>query len=559
MGKPFHIADWRIDPDRNLISRGNTTRHLEPRVMDLLVYLSRRPGEVIRRDLIFRDVWHDSTVGDSALMTAISSLRRALGDNPHKPRFIETVPKRGYRLIASTSARSAALAILPFRDISMESDQAFLADGITDLILGELGRIPRIRVISWPSVSRFRNSEQSVQTIAEQLGAGFIVDGSVWRSGKQVRVSVRLNDVDRQDVLWSENFEFDLAEIFRMQQQIASQIAHSVSGHLSARTANPPENNENRPEALLAYLRGRFHWNKMSPEHFQRALEYFEQAVMLDPAYGPAYGGISDVWGAFGYWGIRPPSEIREKVWQPLRNASQYGEHWAEIQAQTGAACFYLDRDWNQAEIHFSRAIELNPNLGHAHMLYGLFAMTLKRADAIDRLQTAVRLDPVNPVMQLAFALLAMSLDQFDEALECLRRLSELDPDHPPGNQLRTNLAWFQNDPGAPERESRLWAADPEVSKIFERHPMFKNPRELLLEIAGCLHRRAETEYVQAMQIARLYALGGDGQTALDILEQALRSGDLMQIDFLQSDCAWYNLRSGPRFQAMLRTIDLPQ
>jgi tetratricopeptide (TPR) repeat protein len=223
-----------------------------------------------------------------------------------------------------------------------------------------------------------------------------------------------------------------------------------------------------------------------------------------------------------------------------------------------GTAQFLLEHDWRAAETHFDYAIQLNPNLAHAHFLYGLFTMTLGRAEAADWMDNAARLDPLNPVVQLARALDAMSRYRMDDALRYLERELELDPGHPPGIQLRANLAWHLDDPQAWEYESRIWSRDADIAPLFEDTVHRQAQRAKLLEIGRILQSRAKSRYVQPMQIARSYCLGGDLDSALDVLEVASRVFDLMQIDFLQADCVWHELRSDPRFKRIQSEIGLP-
>ena len=392
--------------------------------------------------------------------------------------------------------------------------------------------------------------------IAKDLGAGLIVEGSSTVTGNGVRVDVRLVNALDDHGLASLTCERPLDNLVDLYREIAGTLALSIADRLrnsQTRTSKAPSTH---PEAELAYLRGRFHWYKMSPLHFGTALDYFEQAITIDPHFAAAHAATADVLGAFAYWGIRPPGELRESVRQSIERAESADPNSAEARMLRGAFCFYYERDWLSAEENLRAAIGLNPNLAHARLLFGLFLGTHMRPQAIDEFDIATRIDPLNPAMQFGRALWLGANGDHDAAISTIERALEVDPTHGPVLQLLADLFWLTDDPRALETERRAWAADEEIAAVLGNEPVASaGPLRDALE---ALLTRASLGYVQSRQIARLLVHCGEHDAALDCLEHAASSGDLMQIDFLQLSPAFDPLRNTSRFRELQTALSLP-
>jgi len=552
----FTVADWSVHPDLNRISRDGEEVRLEPRVMDLLVYLASHGDEVLSRNRIVDDVWPEAFVGDDALLTAVSALRRAFGDDPRKPEVIETIPKRGYRFIAATSAAAPSIAVLPLRDLAADDETGFFAAAMTDSLVTELGATGRMRTISRHSVMAYAGSDKSIAQIAGELDVRFVVEGSVARSGRRVRITCRVIEaaVDRQ--VLAESYEGELGNIFDVQREAAQTIAQAISVGVA------PERQTRRrrsvdPEALIAYQRGRFHWWRFTPDHFRRALEYFSEAIDRDPGFAAAYAGVADVWGAYAYWGLQRPSEVRDNVRNAIRRAVEIDPDNAEARMMNGAFYFYFERDWEAASKEFRRATELNPSLGHAHVLNALFLGARGRGDAGNEADIAVQLDPLNPGTLLVRALCRAAAGDFDAARNAVDQLLELAPGHPPALLLRADLCWRKRSPGAPQAELDAWNADLDMRQALASGGLLKTPGIALRAAVELLRTRAKQAYVQPMQIARLLVHAEDHEQAVAVLDRAERGDELIQIDFLALSPAWDPLRRRPDFIALQQRIGL--
>jgi DNA-binding winged helix-turn-helix (wHTH) protein/tetratricopeptide (TPR) repeat protein len=550
----FTVGEWSVIPARNALTRTGETVHLEPRVMDLLVYLAERPNEVLSPDQIINDVWPHTFVTDGALLTAVSGLRKALGDNPRRPTYIETIPKRGYRLVATSSARAAVLAVLPIRDESGESDRSFLAEGLTTGVIERLGTIPALRVISRSSSMSFTDTNRSPEQIAKKLRARLILIGSLSRndSGGQM-LSVRLTDTAENRSLLDASWPTSENEVAALEQKVSEAVSSAIRDRL--RSSPAVTGREAKPEAVIEYLRGRYHFYRLSADHLETALRHFERAAALDPGYPSAHVGIADVWGAYGYWGLRDAREIRHQVLQHIGKAVEIDPDNPDGLTIRATSYMYLRYDWQAAEEDLRRAITLNPNLCHTRMINTLLLGTLRRPQAIDEANLAVRIDPLNPAVLVGRALIFSSLDENDRALQDIGELLALAPEHPPGLQLRADLYWHSRDTVAIEYEREVWQHDDEMVTALAAD---SSDELALAAAADVLKQRSTRGYVSPYEISRLLSLSGQIEAALDRIEDAVSSGDFMRVDFLQLSPAFAPVRSHLRYRQLAENIGLP-
>ena len=535
----FVVGDFTVFPDRNTVRKGYETVHLEPRVMDLLVYLAERPDEVLSAEEIINDVWPHTSVTDGALLTAVSALRKALGDDARHPAYIETIPKRGYRLIAASSARASVLAVLPIANESGDSGLSFLTDGLTAGLIEGLGAVPALRVISRSSAMRFGSAGRRVREIAGKLGARIVVTGAMsMQEGRTIRVSMRVTDVGRDEPVLARVYSRPETELLELQQHIVQDVASATGDRLRSRPTARAHRAD--PDAVIEYLRGRFHFYRLSPDHFARALRHFERAIEIDPDYAPAHVGIADIWGGYGYWGTKDPSEIRDRMLMHADKAIKVDPDNPDALVIRASGRMYFDYDWDAAEADLRHAISLNPNLGHARLIHALLLGTLGRPDAIDESERSLRIDPLNPAVILVRGLIHSAFGNHAAAFDDTNELLAIEPSHPPGLQLSADLRWQSADPDAIRYERDAWQHDPEMVATLTNRP---DSGEALRRAAGLLLERSRHRYVSAYEIARLLCLGGRIDEALGCVRSAIDSGSLMRVDFLQMSPAFASLR----------------
>ena len=300
--------------------------------------------------------------------------------------------------------RERRLAVLPFANISPDPQDAYLADGITEELIFTLSKIGELKVIAKTSVMRFREAEESVTEIGRELGVHTIIEGSVRKAGKQIRTTVQLIDVDTQEHLWSEAYDGGLDDLFAMQREIAEQVADALRVHLlpTEREEIAKAPTENR-DAHTHYLRGRYAWSQWNEAALLNALDYFQQAIDLDPEFALAYAGISDTYSLMAHLGYLSPDEAYPNAEDAAKRALALDDSLAEAHSSLAVTKVVFCGDLEGAEADLLKAIELNPSCAAAHQWYALvLSATGRSAKALRERELAEQLDPLALVFNVA-------------------------------------------------------------------------------------------------------------------------------------------------------------
>src|SRR5215471_7137741 len=322
----WRIGEWRVDPDRDELSREGQTIRLEPRTMRLLLYLGAHAGRVVDVQHLLDEVWPNVVVTQSSVYQAVLQLRRILGDDTEHPTYIENVPRRGYRLIAPVASRDTppaateqpalnrvhhaplaqnvanvpalerSIAVLPFTSLSSDQENEYFGDGLAEEILNALSHIPELHVAARSSAFSFKNKGVSVSEIAERLRVATVLEGSVRRAADRLRITVQLVDAKTGYHLWSERYDRRLSDVFEIQDEIAGAIAQRLRVTLGSVDTRATAN----VEAYELYLRGRYQWHQRSPTTMRTAIKDFEQSSKLDPNNALAFAGLADCYAILG-------------------------------------------------------------------------------------------------------------------------------------------------------------------------------------------------------------------------------------------------------------------
>jgi eukaryotic-like serine/threonine-protein kinase len=466
------------------------------------------------------------------------------------------------RLLGKAPPRIESLAVLPLENLSRDPDQDYFAEGMTEALITELAQIKALKVISRTSVMQYKDARKPLPQIAQELGVDGVVEGSIQREDNQVRITVQLIHGPTDRHLWADSFQREMRSVLALQsevaQAIAKQIQIKVSPQEQVRLAGARPVN---PNAHEAYLKGRYYWSRWTTEGFQRARQYFEEAISEDPTYAEAYVGLADSFVTPGSYGLLAPKEAFPRARDAVQRALAIDNLLAAAHATEGSIALQYDWNWDEAERAFKRAIELSPGDATAHYQYAEYLRLFGRFnEATDQIKKAQQLDPLSPVISTEMGVGYYYARQPGKAIEQLRRTLEMDP----------NYLWAHHVLGEAYAEGGMYQeAVSELRKAVE--PSRPNPHFLAVLGFGCaragnredaikiltkLQNEAKGIYVPASQIALVYAGLGEKGTALSWLERAYYQRDVL-LTSVKAEPPFDSLHSDPRFQDLLHRMNL--
>jgi TolB-like protein/Tfp pilus assembly protein PilF/predicted Ser/Thr protein kinase len=462
---------------------------------------------------------------------------------------------------APAPERTPCIAVLPFANMSGDKDNEYFSDGLAEEILNALTKLAGLKVVARTSAFAFKGRNEDIRRIGETLGATHILEGSVRKAGNRVRVSGQLIGIADGCHLWSERFDREMTDIFAIQDEISEAIVDALRLKLAG-TANPPAvRRAIDPSAFEAYLKGRYFWNKRTESDLNKSIEYFNRALALEPAYALAYAGLSESLIMLGIFGLRAPGDIYPKANAAALRALELDETLAEAHDVLAHIRSAFDWDLSEAEQHYKRAIELNPNYSTARRAYGhLLALMQRHDEAIAQLKLARDLDPLSVPVNSFLGLVYMKARQYDQGIAASRTAVELDPINPQGhwvlaraldagNQLREALA------EAEKAASLSGGSQPYAGHLAYAYARIGDARRAR-EIVRQMLELAKTKYLGTYYLGLIYASLGEPDLAMESLEKAYeeRAARLLEI----FDPAFDSLRSDVRFQDLVRRIGLP-
>lgn len=479
------FGEFELDLSSGELHRGGQRLALQVLPFRVLEQLVTHPGEVVSRETLMAHLWPGQTFIDTdvGLNTAVRKLRAVLGDDSDAPRYIETLPRRGYRLLVpvgvavapepgvpatepgepssdgraarvsrrwrlaaaasivaavavlvtwgirqhlQTAAQPRTIAVLPLANLSKDPDQQYFADGMTDALITELGREPRLRVISRTTMQRYGAPTASLREIARELDADVMVEGAVLRSGDRVRITAQLIDADDTH-LWAQAYDGDLHDVLNLQRTIAGEIARHVVAEVAGSPAKvaPDREAQVEPAAYDAYLLGRFYLGRFNAD---KAASAFEQAIAIDPAYAAAYAGLADAYVLLGAYAQKPMDEAMPRARAAAKRALELDPSQASAHSALGLIHQSYDWNWKEAEAQYRRALELNPGDVEVHLRYAWMLRVLGRfEESLVEIRKAIELDPLSARAHTLLCTHQVFVKQLDAAIESCRHAVELD------------------------------------------------------------------------------------------------------------------------------------
>ena len=603
--------------------------------------LLENPGEVVTRDELRNKLWTSDTFVDFdvGLNNAVLRLRNVLGDSADSPRFIETLPRRGYRFIAQVDAPVAAplhesaqpstagyqeeavaslasaasqlakpslarlrvrriwtvgfvlalllalfaglnvgglrqrvlgrpsapairsLAVLPLENLSGDEAQEYFADGMTDELITDLASIARLRVISRTSTTHYKGTRKTIPEIARELNVDAVVEGSVGRSANKVRIRAQLIRAVPEEHLWAESYERDLPDVLALQRDVAKAIASEIQVHLTPQERQHLANARPiNPDAYNAFLLGDYHSSKRNPAALDKGIQYFQEAIRIDPSYAQAYAGLANAYIERDIWGGLGIGKTADQIRTTTLKALELDGELAEAHALLGQIHFQYDWDWQSTEAEYKRAIQLNPNLAASYVRYAYFLQAMSRhTEALAAAHHAVELDPLSASNISDEGRILYRARQYENAVARYQRALELDPGYLPAlgriAEAYEQLGKFDQALAYVERLQRT-ASDRRLglrplARIYARMGKQREALEILRTI-----EKNGAPGGDEFALAAIYSALGDRDHAIAALEKGVQARSLLPFVFV--DPQLDPLRSDPHYSDLLQRMGLP-
>ena len=460
------------------------------------------------------------------------------------------------------SAVIRSIAVLPLDNLSGDPEQEYFVDGMTETLIAELSKIGALRVISRQSVMRFKGSHEPMADIARQLNVDAVVEGSALLIGDRVRITVQLIEAAADAHLWADSYDRDTSDVLAIHSEVARAIAQEirivVTPEEAARLANIREVN---PEAYRLYLLGRFHYNKIEPADLFKAIEYFQQAIALDPQYAQAHAGVANAYGGIAFYGVMPARDSYENSRAAVQRALEIDSSLADAHAMYATIEFYYEWEWEKAEKEFQRAISLNPNHADANLFYAWYLLAMGRTEEAQKsIDRALELDPLAMLAYLTASDVLYMSRQYDQAIAHLEKTLDLGRNNP---LALSRLGWSYLQKGMiteaisyMQQAVTLSPYNPEPTWMLGHAYAVAGKTAEARQILDDLHRLAENQYILPYGFAFVHVGLGENDAALEWLEKAFQDRNSW-MPFLQVEPRLDPLRSDPRFQDLLRRMNL--
>ncbi len=617
----YRFGDFTLEIHNHCLKKGGQQIHLRPKAFETLKYLVERQGRLVKKDELLDDLWPNIIVTENTLSHCIDALRKALQDSAQEPAFIQTIPRLGFKFIAEVEVLTSeaekptrveqvknnsaqkkspffsafpaprlritlvailllgllltivlalikenekpfdSLAILPFINLNGDSDQDYFADGITEALIANLGKIKPLRVISRTSVMTYKNAPKPLPEIARELDVAAVVEGSVLRAGDRVRVTATLINAATDRHLWVKSYERNIQDILTLQAELAQAIANEIQVELTPQErASVVAANPVNPKAYNAYLKGRYFWNKRTSEGFEKAKQQFLTAIEHDSTCAQAYAGLADTYNLLANYGILPAGEARAKAKKYVNRALELDETLAEAHVSL-AVNYAQEWDWSSAGKEFERAIKLNPNYETAHHWYAVHLISTGWPErGIAEMKKARELAPLSLRIQVDLGRQFYFARQYDQAIEQYRETLALEPNFASAHSL-LGLVYLQNGLNKQallELKKGMSLRKGDLSVWLGYAYAVAGDTDEALKMRNKWQERWDERHDGAANIALIYAGLGDNDAAFEWLEKAYDQRDSM-LTLLRVYPYWDTLRADPRFNNLLHRLGLPE
>jgi DNA-binding winged helix-turn-helix (wHTH) protein/TolB-like protein/Flp pilus assembly protein TadD len=616
----YEFGPFRLDPVERLLYRDGEVVPLTAKIFDILLVFVRNSGRTLDKEEMMREVWPDQFVEEGNLTRNVSTLRKALGESRDDHRYVVTIPGRGYRFVADVKEAQAedakpsgaegdrsdvrrparrtavrllvacvalaalaaagfyarrpvrsiatenemtvsSIAVLPFKQLGAEGDEYF-GLGMADSLITKLSNFKKIVVRPTSAVRRYAGRDQDPAAAGRELKVDSVLDGSIQRRGDRVRVTAQLARASDGQVIWSFVCDEQCSDVFTLQDIVSTKVAEALAPKLSGEERKLLSKRYTAsPEAYQHYLKGRYFWGQRTENGLNKGIDYFRQAIDLDPNYALAFAGLADCYALLNTYGSAQLKEAFPRAEAAAERALALDDNLAEAHTTRAYVEYYYKWNWAEAEREFQRALALNPNHATANQWYAEYLMYMGRfEESVAKFKRAQALDPLSPIVTVEQGLPYYYSRQYDRAEEEFRLAQRLEPRFTP---LVYMLGWCYEEEGKFEEAIALFQAamagyqpsprmTASLARIYATSGRRAESRRLLKDVITHADGRRLAPYY----VAQIYARLNEKDQAFAWLARAREERD-EQIVTLKVDPKMDGLRSDPRFSDLLRGIGL--
>jgi DNA-binding winged helix-turn-helix (wHTH) protein/TolB-like protein/Tfp pilus assembly protein PilF len=615
----YEFGRFRLKPAERILLREGEPVPLTPKVFDILVTLVEHGGQVVAKDDLMKRVWPNTFVEEGNLTQNISLLRKALGESPGGVQFIETVPRRGYRFVAdtnqswreeikpdirdveiesspvvsipNTTSQSAgvkrtpfyalaagflvigiiglvyftsagtpgkaspigSIAVLPFVDESSDPDAEYINDKIAESLINSLSKLPQLRVVPRSVVSGYKGREIDPRKVGQELNVRAVVTGRMRRHGDIISIQADLIDLENVAQLWGQHYDHKVSDVLLVQDDISRDIFENLRLKLNVEE-------KKQLEAYRLYLKGRNAWNKRTGDALLQAIEFFNQAIAIDPNNTAAYAGLADCYNMLVVYGRLEPKEGFPKAKEAATKALEIDESSAEAHSSMAFIKFRWDWDRAATEREFQEAIKLKPAYAPAHQWYSSYLVAVERFDeAIAEAKRTEELEPLSFVASSHLGWIYYLSGQNDKAIEQCRKILELDPSSFPARRylgLAYEAKGMHAEAIAEFQKGVKLSGSPLMLALLGHAYAASGKTAEAKQVLNDLQQLQDQRYVSPYTVAAIYTGLGDQEQAFKWLQKAVEERDIWLMN-LKVDPVFAKLRSQRQFTDILARIRL--
>jgi DNA-binding winged helix-turn-helix (wHTH) protein/TolB-like protein/Tfp pilus assembly protein PilF len=609
--RSYEFGRFRVNVAERVLLRDGEIVPLTPKVFDILLTLVEHSGQIVSKEELMKRVWPDTFVEEGNLTQNISLLRKALGETPGGAQFIETVPRRGYRFVAPISetapktatfvpvvtaeipapvtvnstvrrrtpafvlaaglvitgiigvmyftskagntAMIGSIAVLPFVDESADPDSEYINDKIAESLINSLSKLPQLRVVPRSVVASYKGKAIDPRKVGEELNVRAVVTGRLRRHGDIITIQADLIDLQNVAQLWGQHYDHKVSDVLLVQDDISRDIFENLRLKLNVEE-------KKQLEAYRLYLKGRNAWNKRTGDALQEAIQFFNQAIEIDPNNSAAYAGLADCYNMLVVYGRLQPSEGFPKAKEAAAKALEIDESSAEAHSSMAFIKFRWDWDRAETEREFQTAIRLKPSYAPAHQWYSSYLVAVERFDeAIAEAKRTSELEPLSFVASSHLGWIYYLSGKNDQAIEQCRKILELDPSSFPARRylgLAYEAKGMYPEAIAEFQTGVKLSGSPLMLALLGHAYAVAGKKAEAQQVLNDLQQLQEQRYVSPYTVAAIYAGLGDNEQAFKWLEKAVETRDIWLMN-LKVDPVFAKLRSERRFTDILARIRL--